>query len=161
MDKTDTSAKTPVKDSWITSKVKIALFADTRVHGRQVNVETKKGVVMIRGKVDTDEAKSAAEEIAKGTDGVKSVKNELQVVAPSARPAVDEKDDAITKRVENALKKDATLKKSKIDVKTNAGVVSLTGEVRDMKTSAYASWVTWRVPGVKSVKNDLTVKENT
>jgi osmotically-inducible protein OsmY len=42
---------------------------------------------MLRGKVDSDEAKNAAEEIAKGIDGVKSVKNELQVVATSKREA--------------------------------------------------------------------------
>jgi len=26
-------------------------------------------------------------------------------------------------------------------------------------TNAQASWITWQVPGVKSVKNDLTVKK--
>jgi osmotically-inducible protein OsmY len=38
-------------------------------------------------------------------------------------------------------------------------VVSLSGEVPDLMTSAQASWTAWQVPGVKSVKNDLTVKE--
>jgi len=41
----------------------------------------------------------------------------------------------------------------------NAGVVSLSGEVANLMTSAQASWTAWQVPGVKSVKNDLTVKE--
>jgi hyperosmotically inducible protein len=154
-----TDQKSPIEDSWLTSKTKIALFADSRVKGRQVNVETKKGVVMIRGKVDTDEAKTAAEEIAKGIDGVKDVKNELQVVAPSAREAVEDKDDAITTRVKSNLKKEPSLKKADIGVKSNAGVVSLTGEVPDIKTSAQASWAAWKTPGVKSVKNDLTVKD--
>ncbi|MBK9995668.1 MAG: BON domain-containing protein [Nitrospira sp.] len=54
---------------------------------------------MIRGKVDSDAAKQAAEGIAKGIDGVKTVKNDLQVVAPSKREATDDKDDAITARV--------------------------------------------------------------
>ncbi|HEV8328164.1 MAG TPA: BON domain-containing protein, partial [Nitrospiraceae bacterium] len=67
--------KTPINDAWLTSKTKIALFADARVKGRQINVEAKDGLVMIRGKVDSDEAKKAAEEIAKLVDGVKSVKN--------------------------------------------------------------------------------------
>jgi len=40
-----------------------------------------------------------------------------------------------------------------------SGVVSLTGEVMAIMTSANASWTAWQVPGVKSVKNDLTVKE--
>lgn len=157
---TTSSMKTPVKDSWVTSKTKIALFADSRVKGRQVNVETKKGVVMLRGKVDTAEAKSAAEEITKGIDGAQGVKNELQVVAPSKRDVVDEKDDVITTRVKKQIAKDANLKKGDITVKTNAGVVSLTGSVKDMMTSAQASWTAWKVPGVKSVKNDLTVTNN-
>ncbi len=54
-------AKTAVSDSWITSKTKIALFADERVKGTQVSVDTMKGgVVHLRGKVDSAEAKAAA-----------------------------------------------------------------------------------------------------
>jgi osmotically-inducible protein OsmY len=74
---------------------------------------------MLRGTVDSDAAKQAAEDIAKGLDGVKSVKND----------------------------------------ETNAGIVSLTREVSDIMTSANASRTAWQVPGVKSVKNDITVKE--
>jgi|SRR6476646_1315921 len=151
--------KTPINDSWITAKSKIALFADSRVKGSDINVETTKGTVMIRGKVDSDAAKQAAEGITKGIEGVKTVKNELQVVAPAKREATDDKDDAITTRVNDQMMKDAQLKKAGIHAQTNAGVVSLTGEVQDLMTSAQASWTAWQVPGVKSVKNDLTVKE--
>ena len=151
--------KTPINDSWLTAKTKIALFADARIKGSEITVETTQGAVMIRGKVDTDAAKQAAEGIAKGIDGVKSVKNELQVVAPSKREAMDDKDDAITARVNEQIAKDSHLKKAGIHAQTNAGVVSLTGEVQDLMTSAQASWTAWQVPGVKSVKNDLTVKE--
>ena len=151
--------KTPIKDSWLTAKTKIALAADSRVKGRQISVKTQKGLVMLRGKVDSDEAKNAAEEIAKGIDGVKSVKNELQVVAPSKREAVEDKDDAITDLVKKQMSKDKRLKNADIGVQTNAGVVSLTGEVRDLMTSAQASWIAWNVPGVKYVKNDITLKE--
>ena len=57
------------------------------------------------------------------------------------------------------MEKDAHLKKAGIHAQTNAGVVSLSGEVQDLATSAEASWSAWQVPGVKAVKNDLTVKE--
>ena len=157
LDKTD--EKTPINDTWLTAKTKIALAADGRVKGRQVDVETTKGQVMLRGKVDSDSAKQAAENITKLLDGVKTVKNDLEVVAPSTREAVEDKDEAITTRVKEHIAMDSHLKKSDITVQTNAGVVSLTGEVRDIMTSANASWTTWQVPGVKSVKNDLTVKE--
>jgi hyperosmotically inducible protein len=153
------TAKEPVNDSWLTAKTKLALVADARVKGRQINVETKKGVVMLRGKVDTDEAKGAAEETTKAIDGVKSVKNELQVVAPAKREGVEQKDDAITDHVKREINKDQRLKKASIDVKTNAGVVSLTGEVPDINSSAKASWTAWKVVGVKSVKNDLSIKD--
>ena len=114
---------------------------------------------MLRGKVDSDAAKQAAEDITKMLDGVKSVKNDLVVVAPSKREAVEEKDEAITARVKEDFAKDSHLKNADIAVQTNAGVVSLTGEVKDIMTSANASWTAWFVTGVKSVKNDLTVKE--
>ena len=151
--------KTPIHDSWVTAKTKIALAADGRVKGRQIEVKTTKGVVMLRGKVDSDVAKQAAGDITKMVDGVKSVKNDLEVVAPSKREAVEEKDEAITARVKAQFAKDAHLKQADIAVQTNAGVVSLTGEVKDIMTSADASWTAWFVSGVKSVKNDLTVKE--
>lgn len=151
--------RTPINDSWLTAKTKIALAADARVKGRQIEVKTTKGVVMLRGKVDSDAAKQAAGDITKMIDGVATVKNDLEVVTLSEREAVEEKDEAITKRVQKKIAKESHLKNAHIAVQTNAGVVSLTGEVPDILTSAHASWTAWFVPGVKSVKNDLTVKE--
>jgi len=149
-------AKTGMSDSWMTSKTKIALFSDDRVKGRQVHVETKDGVVYLRGKVDSSEAKAAATDVAKGIDGVKNVKNELQVVAPGARAAVEADDKQIYKNVEQRFKQDPQLKNAKIDAKVDAGVVVLTGEVKSIDTSARASEIARSVPGVRSVKNDLT-----
>jgi hyperosmotically inducible protein len=150
--------KTPITDAWLTSKIKIALFADARVKGSEINVETSHGLVMIRGKVDSDEAKQAAEGITKGINGVKSVKNELQIVAPAKREWMND-DASITIRVIAKIAKDYALSVAGIHAETNAGVVSLSGEVSSLMTSAQASWTVWQVPGVKSVKNDLTVKE--
>jgi hyperosmotically inducible periplasmic protein len=147
--------KGAVSDSWLTSKTKIALFADERVKGREVRIETVNGQVFLRGKVDSDVAKTAAEEIAKGVEGVKGVKNDLQVVPPAARKAVTADDKQITKAVTTTLARDPQLKK--IDVRTDAGVVVLSGEVQTMAQSAKASDLAHRVDGVKSVKNELRV----
>ena len=160
MDKTKSTteeAKTAIDDSWITSKTKIALFSDERVKGTQVSVDTKNGVVHLRGKVDSQEAKSAAAEIAKGIDGAKSVKNDLQVVAPTSRKAVDASDKDIAKTVETRMHKDSHLKK--VDVRVDGGVVTLTGEVASIGQSARASEMARGVAGVKSVKNELTVRQ--
>ena len=149
--------KSEVSDSWLTAKTKIALFADERVKGRQVGVETVKGVVTLRGKVDSDEAKTTAASLAQGIEGVKSVKNDLQVVAPADRKAVDVSDEDITRQVVAGLAKDARLKK--VDVRTDRGVVSLTGDVPSIGASARASELARGVPSVRSVKNELTHKD--
>ena len=160
-----TPTKEPVTDSWLTSKAKIALFADGRVKGRQINVETKNGVVMLRGKVDNDEAKSAAEETAKGIDGVKSFGDDPEIMAAVLSEAnklglgstAHLSQDHVVRMNARHVEGHDSAAQSKIDIKTNAGVVSLTGEVPDLTTSAKASWTAWKVSGVKSVKNDLTV----
>ena len=133
--------------------------ADGRVKRREIEAKTTKGVVMLRGKVDSDVAKHAAGDITRLLDGVKTVKDDLEVVPPSTRDAVEEKDEAITARVKEHFAKDKYLKKADIAVRTNAGVVSPTGGVKDIATSSHASWTAWFVTGMKSVKNDLTVKE--
>jgi hyperosmotically inducible protein len=154
---TTETAKVAVSDSWLTSKTKIALFADERVKGTQVSVDTKNGVVHLRGKVDSGEAKAAAAEIAAGIEGAKSVKNDLQVVSPTARKAVDASDKDIAKAVESRMSKDANLKK--LDVRADGGVVTLTGEVSSITVAAKASEQARMVSGVKSVKNELTVRQ--
>jgi len=154
---TTTEVKGAVSDSLLTSKTKIALFADGRVKGRDVRIETVNGEVFLRGKVDSEEAKAAAADIAKGVEGVKKVKNDLQVVAPAARKTVETNDKQITKAVETHFGKDAQLKK--IDVRTDAGVVVLSGEVPNISVSAKASEMAHRVDGVKSVKNELRVAQ--
>src|SRR6187549_1776799 len=63
-----------MSDSWITAKTKIALFADSRVKGSDISVATTDGKVIIRGKADTEAAKKAAEDIATGIQGAKTVK---------------------------------------------------------------------------------------
>ena len=151
---TTEAVKTNVSDSWITSKAKIALFADSRVPGTSVNVETQKGTLYLRGKVDTDAAKQAAEEVAKGVDGVKSVKNELQVVPAGDKKMVEAKDEDLTKQVKTRLQNDARLKK--VDVRVDNGVVTLQGKVANINDSARASQLARSVPGVRAVKNDMT-----
>jgi hyperosmotically inducible periplasmic protein len=149
-------AGTGVTDSWVTAKAKIALFADERVKGRQVKVETKNKTVFLRGKVDSEEAKAAASEITRKVEHVKSVKNELQVVPPVDRPKVDADDKAIERRVEQKLKSDPQLKAAKINARVDSGVVTLTGEVKNIMLSSRASEVLSEVPGVRAVRNDLT-----
>jgi len=151
---TTESMKTTASDSWITAKTKIALFADSRAPGSSVNVETKSGMVSLRGKVESAAEKQAAEEIARGIEGNQGVRNELQVVPGSAKKLVDVKDDEITTQVKNRFEKDTKLKT--VDVRTDNGVVTLQGRLPNITDSARASQMAREVPGVRAVRNDTT-----
>jgi hyperosmotically inducible protein len=71
-----------VKDSAITTKVKTKLVAKEPTTLTNVKVNTDRdGVVWLSGTVPTKEASLRAETIAKETDGVKGVHNNI-VVAP-------------------------------------------------------------------------------
>jgi hypothetical protein len=98
-DKTKRAVQTASKelsDSWITLKTKLSLFADERVSAKDVHVTTRQGVIVLTGKVGTEEARLAAEETAAKIDGAKKVENHLVVVPKAAQQAVDRQDDLIT-----------------------------------------------------------------
>jgi hyperosmotically inducible periplasmic protein len=151
-------AKGATKDSWITAKTKIALYADDRVPSMDVKVDTQNGMVTLRGKVASADQKRAAEEVTRTVDGVTSVRNDLQVVPASERKAVNAQDKDLKNAVQSLIKQDAQLKGADIDVRVDAGVVTLTGDVKDLGTRVRASQVARAVPGVRSVKNELQEK---
>ena len=70
-----------LEDAWIHTKLVAKLITDSQTPERKINVDVVDGAVTLRGQVDTAEGKTEAERLAKDTDGVKSVKNELKVVA--------------------------------------------------------------------------------
>lgn len=76
---TQQSAGQAVDDGVVTAKVKAALIADPVTKAHQINVETFKGTVQLSGFVETDEARSRALQLARDVDGVKKVKDALEV----------------------------------------------------------------------------------
>src|SRR5438128_12576767 len=72
-------------DAWIHTKIVAKLIGDTKTPERKINVDVVEGAVTLRGQVDTVEAKAEAERLAKETNGVKKVTNQLRVVP--AKPA--------------------------------------------------------------------------
>ena len=80
----DTAHKTgrAVNDGWIKSKIYSQFLADWKtLEDSDIDIDVASGVVTLKGTVRSDAAKTRAEAIAKATDGVKDVKNNLRVVA--------------------------------------------------------------------------------
>jgi len=155
---TSDTASIEMSDSWMTLKTKMALLADERVSSLDVSVKTQKGVITLRGKVENEGARHAAEEIALNIKGQKKVVNQLTVVPKAARKVVDRQDDQIVKDVEKGIKNDARLKKATIDVRADKGIVTLTGKAPSLETSVRASEVARRVPGVRAVRNEVKLE---
>lgn len=73
------TVKRVVSDSVITTKAKAEILATKDLKSLQISVETHKGEVLLSGFVDNAAAKAKAEEVVSKIDGVKSVKNSLEV----------------------------------------------------------------------------------
>lgn len=78
-ERTAANAGRVVDDSVITGKVKAALVADPTTKAHEINVETFKGTVQLSGFVDSSEARSRATQVAQQVEGVKNVKNDLEL----------------------------------------------------------------------------------
>jgi hypothetical protein len=66
-------------DAGITSSVKTKLAADDMVKAYEVDVDTNNKVVTLTGDVDTSAAKEQALRLARDTDGVRDVIDQLRV----------------------------------------------------------------------------------
>lgn len=73
------SAGEAVDDGVVTAKVKAALVADPVTKAHQITVETFKGTVQLSGFVESDEARSRALQLARNVDGVRKVKDAMEV----------------------------------------------------------------------------------
>ena len=68
-----------IDDAWIHAKIVAKLATDSKTPERKINVDVNHNVVTLRGTVDSPDQKQEAERIARETDGVKQVNNQLRV----------------------------------------------------------------------------------
>ena len=69
-----------VSDAALTTKVHTALANDVGLRTMySINVDSDKGVVTLKGAVDSEDTKRRAEEVTRRVSGVSQVKNELRV----------------------------------------------------------------------------------
>lgn len=68
-----------VDDTVITTGVKAAILNEPTLKVAEINVETFKGVVQLSGFVRSQENITTAINVARGVNGVKSVKNDMRL----------------------------------------------------------------------------------
>lgn len=77
----EAASSQPANDTWITTKVKSSLLADTSVAGTKIDVDTVDGVVFLTGTAKTQAQVEAAKKIAGGIEGVGKVDASKLVVS--------------------------------------------------------------------------------
>lgn len=144
-------------DAWVTTKVTTKLTADPEINPFKIDVDTKEGVVSLTGKVNSEADREEAERLARNTEGVRDVINNLEIQATdTAREANNAAQDAIvTGAVKAKLLADPELAGLAVDVDTADGVVSLTGTLATEQLCEKAEEVARNTSGVVDVINNL------
>jgi len=171
-------------DSWLTTKIQAQYFADQDIEARYIIVSTREGVVTLKGRVDSERAREQALNIARYTDGVTCVEDQLTLGASAtvaaaqetlgpdapgsaaattgAMPPVDARidriDDAgVTTRIQAKYFLDRSLKERLIEVDTRERVVTLRGELASDNERAQALLLARTTEGVERVEDALIV----
>ncbi len=148
-------------DPAITTKVKSQLIADDLVKARNIDVDTRDGVVTLTGTVQSRAEQDKALQIARSTKGVARVVDNLSLAPePGSAPTTGEiiSDAGITARVKARLIADPDMSGLRIEVDTNEGIVTLTGDVGSEREKARAIEDAGTVDNVKRVEDRLTVR---
>jgi hyperosmotically inducible protein len=145
-------------DTWITTKIRIALMTTDGAGRNAVKVDTEHGKVTLHGTVDSEAVKDKAEATARAVGGVTDVRNLLQVVKESRQESVKAADKDVKDAVEKSLKKDKSLEGIKVKSVDN-GLVLLVGSTTSLANEVRAIDTVYGLPGVRQVASEIEAKE--
>lgn len=172
MSQTATAFEAEVKDAWLQGKLETALLFNEHLNSFAIDTEVKSGKAYLTGFVESDIDVDLAGEIAGSIEGVTKVENDLQVDESKAGTAREGEefaenqsfrqtviDATLAATVNTKLLLNENTSGTAIDVDTEDGVVTLTGEVASDEESELAEMIAKNTDGTKSVVNNLTVKQ--
>jgi hyperosmotically inducible periplasmic protein len=131
--------------------IKLALMADPQLFPFDIEVEMDKGKAVLTGSVPTDDEKAKVAEIAGKIDGVETVVNKLTVTPALKDKVAKKQDESIAHVVRDRLSRSETLKAVGFDVKSENGIVYLSGKTRFQVIALEAAEAARQVPGVRAV----------
>ncbi len=149
---TEPEPKKPARSAMVTAK--LALMADPHLFPYDIEVDAKDKDLVLLGKVAQESDKRVASEIIRCLEGVHAVENRLKIEPDAAHGLVGERDKVITQLVKERFEKSKTLQSVKFDVKTEDGIVTLTGSTRFQIIVLEAAQAARQVPGVRAVNTD-------
>lgn len=147
-------------DTEITARVKAALIDNEATKARQIDVETRDGVVQLSGFVASQAMQEAALKTARAVPGVREVRNDLGLRG-SERPVGRVVDDSvIAARVKAKLIESGHLAApGDVNVEVNHGMVQLSGFVATSEEKVRAADAASEADGVKDVSNHIALAQ--
>jgi hyperosmotically inducible protein len=143
-------------DTLITSKVEAKLTADPQTNPFEIDVDTLNGQVRLRGMVESEVERSQAEQLARDTEGVRSVDNQLRIGDLSVGENVS--DAWLVTKIATQLAVDPEVDSRDIDVDVLDGQVTLSGLVTTVRARQEAERIAKATDGVKAVRNEIRVR---
>jgi osmotically-inducible protein OsmY len=147
-------------DAWLVTKAKLALAYHRNIDASATQMTASDGVVTLSGRVASAAQKALTGNIVENVDGVKEVKNELQVLPPAGKhkTLAEKIDDAsVTAQVKAVLLGHRGTHMLSTRVKTDLGVVHIRGEARDAAEKELVTRLVADVRGVRRIDNRMTI----
>ncbi|XYQ84131.1 BON domain-containing protein [Pseudomonas syringae] len=152
------------EDATLVATVKSKLLWSSVTEALNIDVDSKDGVVTLKGRAQSPEAKELAGSLASNTDGVVSVNNLISLsaadsIAAKTQPQnlnpVEQLSDAwVTSKVKSSLIYSRNLDGLNIKVDTKEGLVTLNGVVANFAEKELAVEIARNIRGVKGVNAD-------
>jgi osmotically-inducible protein OsmY len=137
-------------DSAIAEAIARSLRWNTNVPDN-VKAEVRDGVVVLRGEVEWEYQRNAAERAVRNVKGVTGVSN-LIVVKPRTKKTAD-----VEQRIREAIERCAGLDVDSLSITTENSTVLLRGKVRSLREKHVAEEEAASAPGISKVDNELEV----
>jgi hyperosmotically inducible periplasmic protein len=150
---------TRASDAALTARVKAALIDDEETKARQIQVETRNGVVQLSGFVDSVMEQEAALKTARLVPGVREVRNDLDLREADRSAEQAANDGVIEARVKAEIAKDGAIGLANdVNVEVDGGIVQLSGFVASLEDKNRARDIASEVGGVKDVRNNIALE---
>jgi len=81
------AAKTALRDTEITAKIKTAFHRDSITHPYDIDVTTTAGVVTLEGKIPSHDVAVRAKQLAMETEGVRRVRDRMVIISAASSPS--------------------------------------------------------------------------
>jgi osmotically-inducible protein OsmY len=154
-----------LEDATLAAVIRARLLWSSTTEKAPIEVQSSEGVVTLRGRVDSAEAKELAGVVARSTDGVHLVNNLVSLDTAAMAKARENpvgattgpqpSDSWIVDKIQNSFRFSRNLDGLNLKVASQEGLVRLSGEVVSSEQKTIAVEIARQIIGVRGVDADL------